>query len=134
MGTPNTPAPTAASVRTDISSSVLKPGWRGFVKRDVPLRPAQWVSVSKSPGFATKQLFRAFAVTGMSHPAFLIGKVNASRSVLAWIRPRCVMKAEFSAAATSRLLTLALSCRAAVAPARFQLNALKHTKSLISLH
>lgn len=100
----------------------------------MPLRSAQWVSVSESPGFATRSPCRAFAVTGTSQPACLIGKVNVSRNVLEWIGPRCVIEAEFSAAATRRLLTLALSCRAAGAPARFQPNALKHTKMLNSLH
>ncbi len=73
---------------------------------DVPLRPAQWVSVSESPGFATGWLCRAFAVTGTSHPACLTGKVNAFRNGPTRIGAGCGIETEFPAAGTRRQLAL----------------------------
>ena len=65
----------------------------------MPLRPAQWVSVSKSPAFATKELCRSFVVTGMSRPASLTGKVNVLSNPADRIGHRCVIATDFSAVA-----------------------------------
>lgn len=65
----------------------------------MPLRPAQWVSVSKSPAFATEELCGSFAVTGTSHPACLTRKVNLLRNAADRIGHRCVIAAGFSAVA-----------------------------------
>ena len=65
----------------------------------MPLRSAQWVSVSKSPAFATEGPCGSFAVTGTSHPACLTGKVNVLRNPANRIGHRFVIGTDFSAVA-----------------------------------
>ncbi len=90
----------------------------------MPLRSAQWVSVSESPAFATEELCGSFAVTGTSHPACLTRKVNVVRNPADPIGHRCVIETDFSAVAI-RGGCCVLSCCAGVAPARFQRDAHK---------
>ncbi len=85
----------------------------------MPLRPAQWVSVPESPGFVTGRRYRAFALTGIRHPACLTGKVNAVRSAGERIADRFAMTVDFSGAAITGPLGV-LSCCAGTAPARFR--------------